>query len=208
MARLMYAGGIEDLVTDVAAALGGSRPGRVPEVVTDEVLREIAEDLERLYEGQGEGEDEYEQEDNLEFDNDGSLDAADQQSARLSQKSQSRESADQARYSTVDWHAAWDDTGLDPDWLCEPVLERGRAVALFSPGKTGLARMVHGLGGAQLLRRPHRGPAARPAPGAGRREARHRALPDQVALELRQGAEEVEDQPAARGWWCRWTRSG
>jgi hypothetical protein len=42
-----------------------------------------------------------------------------------------------ARYTPLDWHALFKKAPTEPEWLLEPVLERGRIVALFAPAKTG-----------------------------------------------------------------------
>jgi hypothetical protein len=60
-----------------------------------------------------------------------------------------------------------------------------------------LAAVVQLAGDGRLRRRHDRGPAALPAPGAGGGQAGGGALPDEIALELGQRAEEVEHQPAA-----------
>ena len=73
--------------------------------------------------------------------------------------------------------------------VCPPVVERPRQLQLLGIG--------------QLLRPPPESStgACRGQPGMG-------PLPDQIALELGQGAEDVEDELAARAWWCRSARSG
>lgn len=53
--------------------------------------------------------------------------------------------------------------------------------------------------GAQLVRGPDRRPTTSPAPGLRGGQAGHRPLTDEVPLELGQGAEHVEDQPAPGG---------
>lgn len=40
-------------------------------------------------------------------------------------------------YPAVDWQALWAKAGAPVEWLCEPLLIAGRAVALFSPAKAG-----------------------------------------------------------------------
>ena len=42
-----------------------------------------------------------------------------------------------ARYPVVDWGEAFAKDRSEPDWLCEPLLEVGRVVAIFSPPKVG-----------------------------------------------------------------------
>jgi hypothetical protein len=57
----------------------------------------------------------------------------------------------------------------------------------------------HRLGGSQVFRVERRRPAAEPAADLRRIEAGAGPLADDAALELRQGGEDMEDQPAARG---------
>jgi hypothetical protein len=40
-------------------------------------------------------------------------------------------------YPPVDWQQLWAKAGAPVEWLCEPLLLAGRAVALFSPAKAG-----------------------------------------------------------------------
>ena len=58
-----------------------------------------------------------------------------------------------------------------------------------------LALRAHRLGGGKLLRRDQLRAPAKPAAGAGGFASGRRALADQLALELRQGGEQVQLQP-------------
>jgi hypothetical protein len=62
-----------------------------------------------------------------------------------------------------------------------------------------LPRAVHLPGHLELVPAQHRWPAAAAAPGPGSGQARGRALADEVAFELGQGGEHMEDELAARG---------
>ena len=64
-------------------------------------------------------------------------------------------------------------------------------------GDLGVAQQR--LGGGDVLGLQGRGPATGAAAGASRLQAGERALADHAALELGQGREQVEHQPAARG---------
>ena len=63
--------------------------------------------------------------------------------------------------------------------------------------RTVVSRLHGGLRQADLRLRQAKGPAALAAPGACRLQARHRAFPDQLPLEFRQGRKNPEDQLAA-----------
>lgn len=57
-------------------------------------------------------------------------------------------------YPVVDWHELWTQTSDDPVWLCEPILEAGRVVALFSPAKTGKSLLSLEIAAALAAGRP------------------------------------------------------
>ncbi|HEX7461761.1 MAG TPA: AAA family ATPase [Dermatophilaceae bacterium] len=42
-----------------------------------------------------------------------------------------------AQYSPINWLDLWTNTPDEIEWLCEPLLARGRSVALYSPAKAG-----------------------------------------------------------------------
>ena len=42
-----------------------------------------------------------------------------------------------AQYAPINWHDLWNNTPDEIEWLCEPLLARGRSVALYSPAKAG-----------------------------------------------------------------------
>lgn len=42
----------------------------------------------------------------------------------------------------VDWQRFWEDDHSDEDWLAEPVIPRGRAIALYAPAKAGKSTIV------------------------------------------------------------------
>jgi len=66
------------------------------------------------------------------------------------------------RYPVVDWHELWQQTSDEPVWLCEPLLEAGRVVALFSPAKTGKSLLVQEVTAALAAGRPVLGNPGRP----------------------------------------------
>lgn len=65
-------------------------------------------------------------------------------------------------YPAVDWHALWAKVGAPVEWLCEPLLIAGRAVALFSPAKAGKSLLCLEIAAALATGRPVLGNAARP----------------------------------------------
>ena len=42
----------------------------------------------------------------------------------------------------VDWQRFWEDDHSDEDWLAEPLIPRGRAIALYAPAKAGKSTIV------------------------------------------------------------------
>lgn len=64
-------------------------------------------------------------------------------------------------YPAVDWTSLWHKTGAPVDWLCEPLLIAGRAVALFSPAKAGKSLLVLEICAALATGRPVLGNPAR-----------------------------------------------
>ncbi len=66
------------------------------------------------------------------------------------------------RYRVLDWLELWDSARVGPDWLCEPLLEAGRVVALYSPAKTGKSLLSLEIAAALAAGRRVLGNAARP----------------------------------------------
>jgi hypothetical protein len=64
-------------------------------------------------------------------------------------------------YPSVDWTALWSKAGQPIDWLCEPLLIAGRAVALFSPAKAGKSLLLLEICAALATGRPVLGNPAR-----------------------------------------------
>jgi hypothetical protein len=64
-------------------------------------------------------------------------------------------------YPTVDWHQLWTKAGSPVDWLCEPLLLAGRAVAMFSPAKAGKSLLALEISAALATGRPVLGNPAR-----------------------------------------------
>ena len=63
----------------------------------------------------------------------------------------------------VDWHELFArDPGAEPEWLAEPMIERGRSTALYAPQKAGKSLLALELVGAIAAGRPVLGNAARP----------------------------------------------
>ncbi|MGN6597690.1 MAG: AAA family ATPase, partial [Actinomycetes bacterium] len=67
-----------------------------------------------------------------------------------------------AKHPPLDWREVWDTSSDDVDWLVEPFLERGRAVALFSPAKTGKSLLALEVAAALAAGRPVLGNPAQP----------------------------------------------
>ncbi len=66
------------------------------------------------------------------------------------------------RYPVLDWHELWKTARNEPEWLCEPLLEAGRVVALYSPAKTGKSLLTLEVAAALAAGRPVLGNPARP----------------------------------------------
>ena len=64
-------------------------------------------------------------------------------------------------YPCVDWSQLWAKAGDPPEWLCEPLLLAGRAVALFSPAKAGKSLLCLEIAAALATGRPVLGNPAR-----------------------------------------------
>lgn len=64
-------------------------------------------------------------------------------------------------YPELDWVQLWAKQDPEPDWLCEPLLLAGRAVALFSPAKAGKSLLCLEIAAALATGRPVLGNAAR-----------------------------------------------
>jgi hypothetical protein len=45
----------------------------------------------------------------------------------------------------IDWAALWTEEDLEPEWLVEPLLERGRQIAVYSDPKAGKSLLMHEL---------------------------------------------------------------
>jgi hypothetical protein len=91
------------------------------------------------------------------------------------------------------------------------VLVDGGAADAEQPGDGGDGVVRPGqqvAGVADLLGGHGRGAAEARAAGSGGVQSFAGALDDQFADELRQRGEDVEDQPAAGGWWCPGLRAG
>jgi hypothetical protein len=75
-------------------------------------------------------------------------------------------------------------------------VDRGPAdpQGLSNGGHVVLPRRIHLLGDVKLVAAQHRGPAARAAASPGGGEPGGRAFADEVAFELSQGREHVEDR--------------
>lgn len=63
----------------------------------------------------------------------------------------------------VDWSTLWTAEIPEPDWLCEPLIERGRGVAIFSEAKAGKSLLLFEIclalsGGRPVLGNPAREP--------------------------------------------------
>lgn len=65
-------------------------------------------------------------------------------------------------YPPLDWHAVWRDTPIGPEWLVEPLLERGRLYSLFSPAKVGKSLLMLEVTAALAAGRPVLGSPAGP----------------------------------------------
>jgi len=57
-------------------------------------------------------------------------------------------------YPPLDWHELWNAARSEPEWLCQPLLEAGRVVALFSPAKTGKSLLTLEIAAALAAGRP------------------------------------------------------
>lgn len=66
-----------------------------------------------------------------------------------------------AEYPDIDWPTLWNRAGAPVDWLCEPLLIAGRAVAVFSPAKAGKSLLCLEIAAALATGRPVLGNAAR-----------------------------------------------
>jgi hypothetical protein len=67
-----------------------------------------------------------------------------------------------ALYPPVDWSALWAKAGTPVDWLCEPLLIAGKAVALFSPAKAGKSLLALEIAAALATGRAVLGNKAQP----------------------------------------------
>ncbi len=63
--------------------------------------------------------------------------------------------------AVLDWHALWTAPRTEPKWLCEPLLEEGRVIALYSPAKTGKSLLVLEIAAGLAAGRPVLGNVAR-----------------------------------------------
>lgn len=61
---------------------------------------------------------------------------------------------DGERYPVLDWPTIFAAENAEVDWLCEPLLEAGRVVALFSPAKTGKSLLALEIAAALASGRP------------------------------------------------------
>ncbi len=66
------------------------------------------------------------------------------------------------RYPVLDWADLWASARAEPEWLCEPLLEAGRVVALYSPAKTGKSLLALEIAAALAAGQPVLGNPARP----------------------------------------------
>lgn len=57
-------------------------------------------------------------------------------------------------YPALDWAAIWDTVPDEPDWLVEPIIERGRLYALFSKAGTGKSLLSLEIAAALATGRP------------------------------------------------------
>lgn len=67
-----------------------------------------------------------------------------------------------ATYPRLDWQELWDETPAEIDWMVEPLLERGRSVALFAPAKAGKSLLTLEISAGLASGRPVLGNPARP----------------------------------------------
>lgn len=67
------------------------------------------------------------------------------------------------RYPVVDWVELFAGTRAGADWLCEPLIETGRVVTLYSPAKAGKSLLTLEIVAALATGRPVLGNPARPA---------------------------------------------
>ena len=64
-------------------------------------------------------------------------------------------------YPALDWHDVWSQTPDEVDWLVEPIIERGRLYALYSPPKVGKSLLALEIAAALATGRPVFGNPAR-----------------------------------------------
>lgn len=96
---------------------------------------------------------------------DGDLKAAQRELARLT-ATPVQVAKQVARFAgcLLDWSALWTAEIPEPDWLCEPLIERGRQVALFSEAKVGKSLLLLEICMALVAGRPVLGNPARLGP--------------------------------------------
>lgn len=66
------------------------------------------------------------------------------------------------RFPALDWQELFSTARAEPEWLCEPLLEAGRVVALYSPAKTGKSLLSLEISAALAAGRPVLGNPPRP----------------------------------------------
>jgi len=73
------------------------------------------------------------------------------------------ETAERFAASRIRWDTFWTDVDPEPDWLCEPLIERGRQVAFYSEAKAGKSLVWLEISAALATGRPVLNNPARPA---------------------------------------------
>lgn len=163
-----YDGHVARLVDDVVRAVRGDRPATLPGPITEQVLQCVAEELPSSAPA-GEPKSEPESEPEPEANSSQSpVLGTTQDQGRPVQGTRALlaaapDSAGDQRYRLVNWQEAFEGSTHQADWLCAPLLERGRAVALFSPAKTGKSLLVLEIAAALATGRPVLGNPARAA---------------------------------------------
>jgi len=76
---------------------------------------------------------------------DGDMKAAKQAFKRLTRDSPARLIEIATRFSgyLIDWQTIWTETPLEPDWICAPLIERGKAIVIYSNPKCGKSLLLH-----------------------------------------------------------------
>jgi hypothetical protein len=92
-----------------------------------------------------------------------------------------------AQYAPINWADLWTDTPDEIEWLCEPLLARGRSVALYSPAKAGKSLLALEIAAALAAGRSVIGNPVR---------GRLRVL----YVDLENTPEDLRDRPSALGY--------